>query len=165
MPRFREATTGRRGRGASLLEDDDTSVRSAACEAIPRIAELSDEDTCEKLTAALTPAAAALASDESPDCRASLAKTSGLLLQALGNDPDAALKARDEAENSVAPLDRALFPLLLILVNDEAPSVACTALRGLADCGAGLARVLGTSTVSMPSQTRWRTCRRRATGA
>ena len=49
---------------------------------------------CEKLTSALTPAAAALASDESPDCRASLAKTSGLLLQALGNDPDAALKAR-----------------------------------------------------------------------
>ena len=89
-------------------------VRSAACEAIPRIAELSDEDVCEKLTSALTPAAAALASDESPDCRASLAKTSGLLLQALGNDPDAALKARD-AENSVAPLDRALFPLLLIL--------------------------------------------------
>ena len=42
----------------------------------------------------------------------------------------------------MAPLDRALFPLLLILVNDEAPSVACTALRGLADCGAGLARVL-----------------------
>ena len=96
----------------ALLEDDDTNVRSAACEAIPRIAELSDEDVCEKLTAALTPAAAALASDESPDCRASLAKTSGLLLQALGNDPDAALKARD-AENSVAPLDRALFPLLL----------------------------------------------------
>jgi hypothetical protein len=125
----------------ALLEDDDTNVRSAACEAIPRIAELSDEDVCEKLTSALTPAAAALASDESPDCRASLAKTSGLLLQALGNDPDAALKARD-AENSVAPLDRALFPLLLILVNDEAPSVACTALRGLADCGAGLARVL-----------------------
>ena len=125
----------------ALLEDDDMSVRAAACEAIPRIAELAEGCKSETLCAALTPSAARLASDESHECRAALAKTSGALLQALGNDPEAALKAHD-ADESVASLDRALFPLLLILVNDEAPVVACTALRGLAECGAGLARVL-----------------------
>jgi hypothetical protein len=53
-----------------------------------------------------------------------------LCADAARGDADAR-RAAPDGENEGA-LDRAIFPLLLILVNDEVPLVACTALRALA---------------------------------
>jgi len=137
-----------------LLEDDEPRVRCAATRALPAVAAVAfergkhrgDHDAALSL---LAPAATRLASDTQPEARAALAAAVGGFLALLCDD------ALLHAERKLLPsgdqiltnakgfhrkgsseesdvLDRAVFPLALILVNDEEPQVASAALDGLA---------------------------------
>lgn len=128
-----------------LLEDAYPRVRCAAAKALPAVAAVAarfgDEnaknnsgDTCLSL---LAPAASRLASDSNAEARAALAVSVGGFLaiacqEAHKTKPEA--KTKREAGEAVvdAVFDRAVFPLALILINDEEPTVACAALDALA---------------------------------
>ncbi|KAJ8600055.1 hypothetical protein CTAYLR_001840 [Chrysophaeum taylorii] len=111
-----------------LLEDADARVRCAAAKALPAVAArfaAHKEMAADKKNAALcllAPAASRLASDSNAEARAALAVAVGGFLAILCDDA----AARDDDL-----FDRAVFPLALILVNDEDPAVACAALDAL----------------------------------
>ncbi|KAH8072831.1 hypothetical protein JL721_3481 [Aureococcus anophagefferens] len=133
----------------SLVEDADVRVRCAAARALPAVARAALRGAASSGDALglLTPAATRLASDPNADARAALAAAVGGFLDMLCADvlggaapppaPAAAEKSDDGDDDGgeTSALDRAIFPLLLILVNDEVPDVACTALRALASAG------------------------------
>ncbi|EGB11257.1 hypothetical protein AURANDRAFT_61608 [Aureococcus anophagefferens] len=133
----------------SLVEDADVRVRCAAARALPAVARAALRGAASSGDALglLTPAATRLASDPNADARAALAAAVGGFLDMLCADvlggaapppaPAAAEKSDDSDDDGgeTSALDRAIFPLLLILVNDEVPDVACTALRALASAG------------------------------
>ena len=133
----------------SLVEDADVRVRCAAARALPAVARaaLRGDASSGDALGLLTPAATRLASDPNADARAALAAAVGGFLDMLCADvlggaapppaPAAAEKSDDSDDDGgeTSALDRAIFPLLLILVNDEVPDVACTALRALASAG------------------------------
>ncbi|KAH8057256.1 hypothetical protein JL722_6906 [Aureococcus anophagefferens] len=132
----------------SLVEDADVRVRCAAARALPAVARAALRGAAVgRRFGALDARGDAASPDPNADARAALAAAVGGFLDMLCADvlggaapppaPAAAEKSDDSDDDGgeTSALDRAIFPLLLILVNDEVPDVACTALRALASAG------------------------------
>lgn len=132
-----------------LLEDTDARVRCAAAKALPDVAAVAARFVGSRgqpdhaALGLLAPAATRLASDSNAEARAALAIAVGGFLaiacdNAMRANPPPKQPLTMQGNNNAGGaddaviFDRAVFPLALILVNDEEPTVACAALDALA---------------------------------